>query len=133
MGHALGAVVERRLHVEDRHALLSGDDPPRGEVAAVAGALHLIDDRLGLGSGTDEIAVQRMHRPPLHRELTGPQRLSQDLAAVQGPAQVGFGAARTEIVRADILQVQEVAQRQVGQPGLGHQPVAPVLAWIMRQ
>ena len=60
---ALLVLLERRGHVEDGGARLDRDDPPRGERAAVADAVDLVDDGLRHVPGPQEVRVQRVHVP----------------------------------------------------------------------
>ena len=46
MLEAVLVLLKRGRQVEDRLAALDGDDPPRGERAAVADAIDVVDDRL---------------------------------------------------------------------------------------
>ena len=98
--------LERRFQREDRLAVLDGDDAPRGERAAVANAVDLVDDRhLGVAR-THEIAVQRMHvAVGLDRALRGDQRLGDHLPAEHAlPVELGAAAA-IEVVL-ELLEVE---------------------------
>ena len=106
MLQALFVDLEGRLEREDRLAVLDGDHAPRGEGAAVADAVDLVDDRhLGVAR-PHEIAVQRMHVPVgLDGALRGDQRLGDGLAA-EDALPVELRAATTIQVVFQLLQVE---------------------------
>ena len=102
--------MEGRRQVEDRPAVLAGDHPPGAERPAVAGPLDVVDDRHVGVTGTQEVRVQGVDRPPgFHRSARGDQRLAGDLAA-EHPLQPGLRLPATEEVVLDLLQVEELEE-----------------------
>ena len=98
--------VERRLHVEDRAAVLDRDDAARREALPVADAVDLVEDRDLRVTGAKEVRVQRVHPAVLDGATRGDERLGGDLAAEDPLALlVGLGAA--EDVDLDLLEVEE--------------------------
>ena len=75
-------LVEAGLQVEDRLAVLDRDDTSRGEAAAVADPVDLVEDRHERIARPEEVGVQRVHEP-LRFDGAGRrhQRLAGDLAA----------------------------------------------------
>ena len=67
--------------MEDRLAVLDRDDAARGEAAAVADAVDLVDDRDARIAGPQEVGVQRVREPAFDGAARGHQRLSRHLAA----------------------------------------------------
>ncbi len=99
--------VERRRHVEDRLAVLDGDDAPGGEAAAVADAVDVVDDRhLGVAE-LEEVGVHRMHPAVgVDGASCGHQRLGEHLAAVD-PVTVAVEALTPEQVDLERLEVEK--------------------------
>ena len=88
-------IVEAGLQVEDRLAVLDRDDAPRGEAAAVADPIDLVEDRHQRVTRPEEVGVQRVHEPVavVDRAGRGHQRLTGDLAA-EHPLALLVGRAR---------------------------------------
>jgi hypothetical protein len=102
--------LEARRHVEDRLAVLDGDDAPRGERPPVADAIHLVEDRqLGI-AGPQEIGVERVDSPVgLDRACRGHQRLAGHLPA-EDPLVVFVRRDAPEDVDLDRLEVEQLDQ-----------------------
>src|SRR5918994_3804865 len=116
VGH-LERVLEARLldleagrHVEDRLAVLDGDDPAGRERPPVADAIHLVEDRqLGI-AGPQEIGVERVDSPVgLDRAGGGHQRLAGHLPA-EDPLAVLVRRDAPEDVDLDRLEVEQLDQ-----------------------
>ena len=91
---------------ENRFAALTRDHASRGEAAPVPDALDLEKDRFARVAAQNEINVERMQRPALHRTLRGDQRLRDHLAAEHSFPTVGRGM--TDIaVRPEKLEIEE--------------------------
>ena len=73
--------LERRRQIEDLLAVLDGDHPPRCEGSAVAGTIHLKDDRHARVAGADKVAMQGMAEPVFDGLIGCEQGLSDHLAA----------------------------------------------------
>ncbi len=98
--------LERGFERKDGRAMLDGDHAAGGEGAAVADAVDLVDDRHPDVAGPHEIAMQRMYMPiRLDRTLRSHQRLRDRLAA-EDALPVGLGAATSEQVVFQLLQVE---------------------------
>ncbi len=109
--------LERGDAGEDGLPLLDRADPSRGEAAAIAHAIDVVHHRLVRVTGTQEIAVQRMHMALRRHRLAGSgDHLAEHLPAEQlGKAEVLAGA--TEQVFLDAFQGQQIDQ---GVEYLGH-------------
>ena len=125
-----------RPHVEDGPAVLDGDDPPGGERAAVADAVHLVEDRDRRVAGAQEVRVQRVHpavldgAPGRHEGLPGHLAAEDALALL-----VGLGAAEdVDLDGLEVEQVDEELQRRAhgahvrrrGRSAHGHVATAPL-------
>ena len=95
--------------VEDLLAVLDGDHPPRGEAAAVAGAVDLEDDRHGRVARADEVAVQRVADAVFHRLIGRQQRLADHLAPKDPPRRI-VRRRPAEEVHFDPLQLERLGQ-----------------------
>ena len=62
-------------------AVLHRVHAPRREASPVADAIHLVDDGRGHVAGEEEVSVQGMRAPAVHRARRGHQRLSDHLPA----------------------------------------------------
>ncbi len=101
-------LVEGGGQIEDRAALLHGGDPPGGERPPVPDPLDLVHDRHARTARTQEVRVQRVHRPVALRGAPGgDQGLAGHLAA-EDPLQGLLRAAAAEDVDLDLLQVEQV-------------------------
>src|SRR5262245_17038463 len=91
--------LERGREVEDRLTGLDGDHASRGERAAVANAIDVVDDRTIDAPRPQEVRVQRVHatfrRNGLHR---GRERLSQHLSAEHGAPSEILALAAEEVL-----------------------------------
>ncbi len=119
--------LERRFEREDRLTVLDGDDAPRGEGAAVADAVDLVDDRHAGVARPHEIAVERMDVTiRLDGALRGHERLRDRLAAEDAlPALLG--AATTIQIVFQLLEVENAEKLLNGQCHLRlPQPGPPV-------
>ncbi len=98
--------LEGRFQRKDRLTVLDGDDAPRGETAAIADAVDLVDDRhLGV-AGAHEVAVQGMHEPVrLHGALRCDECLGDRLAA-EDALPVDLGAATAKQIVFESLKVE---------------------------
>ena len=111
--------LERRRHDEDRLAVLDRSHPAHRETAAVAGAVHVVDDRMLDIAGAQEIGVQRMRGAralelvDVQRRLRGRQRLPQHL-----PTEDIFGADIAALPAEQIV-FQPVQRQQFDQFGDG--------------
>ena len=107
--------VEAGLQVEDRPAVLDGDDPAGGEAAPVADPVDLVQDRHRRVAGAQEVGVQRVDEAVrlVDRAGRGDERLAGDLAA-EHPLAVLVGRAAAEDVDLDRLEVE---QRRRGRRG----------------
>ena len=87
--------------------VLDRDHPPRGEAAAVADAVHLVDDRRFRIARQQEIGVQRMRQPlgGLDRAVRRDQRLAHHLPAIDALPAI-LRAASTEKILFELLQVE---------------------------
>src|SRR5690606_30789797 len=87
-------------------AMLNGDDAPRRETLAVPRTVDFIDNgNLGIAR-PDEIGVQRMTDPFLHRAVSRHERLSDHLPAEHAlPAHIGAVPAKQ--VFFDPLQIEQ--------------------------
>ncbi len=105
-------LLERGLQRKDRLAVLDRHHAPRGEGAAIADPVDLVDDRhLGV-AGPHEIAVQRMH---VAIGLDGPLRRHQGLGdrlAAEYALPFHLGAATTIQIVFQPLEVEN-AQKLV--------------------
>ena len=74
--------VEAGLQIEDGLAVLDGDNPPRGEAAAVANSVDLVQDRHQRIARAQEVGVQRVHLSTrvVDGACRGHQRLTCNLA-----------------------------------------------------
>ena len=89
--------------------MLDGHDPPAGEAAAVAAALHLVDDRRVEVAAAQEVGVQGMHETALDGARCRHQGMPEHLPAEHlGRAEVAADAAKE--VELDSLQVQQLQQ-----------------------
>ena len=99
--------LERRRQVEDRLAVLHGDDAAGGEAAAVADAVDLVHDRDARVAGAQEVRVQAVHRPVgRHGAPRRDERLAGDLPA-EHPLQRLLGPPAPEDVDLDPLEVEQ--------------------------
>ena len=100
--------VEAGLQVEDRPAVLDGDDAAGGEAAAVADPVDLVEDRHRRVAGAQEVGVQRVDQAArlVDRAGRGDQRLPGHLAA-EHPLAVLVGRAAAEDVDLDGLEVEQ--------------------------
>jgi hypothetical protein len=99
--------VEARNHVQDRAARLIRDDLPRGERAAVAHPLELVEHRLMLVTRADEVRVQRLGPVRrVDRQAGRAKRLRHDLPSVQ-PSPTENRAAAEERVGLDLLEREQ--------------------------
>jgi hypothetical protein len=84
-GHLMGEAgfvdVKRGGKRENRLAVLDRLDAARGEAAAIADALDIIDDRDFRIAGEQKIAMERMGRPTLDGAACSDKRLPDDLPA----------------------------------------------------
>ncbi len=99
--------LERNRHVEDRDAVLHGDDTPRREAFAVANSVDDVQDRHRRIAGAQEIAVQRM-RVALrrHRARRRDERLAEHLTAVD--ALPAFARARAaKMIDVDFFEIEQ--------------------------
>ena len=98
--------------------MLDRDHAPAGEAAAVAAAVHLEHDRHVEVAAAQEIRVQRVHLPALHRARGGHQRLPEHLAAEHlRRADVAALAAKQVVL--DPLEVEQLQQlRQARWPSV---------------
>ena len=104
--------LERNRHVEDRLAVLLGNDPPRGERASVANPVDVIDHWYRGVAFAQKVAMQRMRDATLDGSARRYQRLRSDEAAEDSrPAVVGAESAK-EIV---IEQLEVEALEQAGE------------------
>ncbi len=102
-------VVERGLEVEDGTPVLNGHHAPGRKGAAVADAVHLVEDGHGGVAGPQEVRVQRVHTPVVHGSSRRHQCLTGDLTAEDALAfLVELGAP--EDVDLNGLEVEEVDQ-----------------------
>ena len=109
-------LVERAAHREDRPAVLDRLDAARGEAAAVADALDIVNDGPRGIAGQQEIAVQRVHRAAgIYGARRCHQRLPQHLAAEDAlPAFVAAGAAEQVVLqRFEVEGGEEGVQRSL--------------------
>ena len=97
---ALVALKARR-HGPDGVAVLDADDAPRGERAAVADTIDLVDDRHLRIARPQEVAVQRMDLAVLrHRALRGDEGLADHLTAEHAlPGRVGAATAEQVVLQ----------------------------------
>ena len=106
MLEALLGLVKGHAGEEHDPAVLDRFHPPRGEAAAVADALHVVDDRLGGIARQQEVAVHGMGDAVLgNRAHGGDQGLPQHLPAIH-PLPTFFRPAASEQVLFERLQVQ---------------------------
>ena len=102
------AIVEAGLQVEDRPAVLDGDDAPGGEAAPVADPVDLVEDRHRRVAGAQEVGVQRVHVALrlVDRAARRDQSLAGHLTA-EHPLALVVGRAPAEDVDLDRLQVEQ--------------------------
>jgi len=74
-------LLERSGHMEDLCAMLNGHHATAGKTAAIAAAIHLVDDGCIEIAAPQEICMQRMHAASLYRGVGRAQCLAQHLAA----------------------------------------------------
>lgn len=111
--------------MEDRLAVLDGDDAAGGEGAAVANAVDGVDDGRAGVAGAQEVRVQGVRRAVLGDGAPGgDQGLGRDLAA-EDPGHDGRAAGAAEDVLLDALQVELFEQ---GEKGVVHARTAFVRA-----
>jgi hypothetical protein len=111
-------LLEAGRHAEDHLAVLDGDDPPRGEGAAVAEALDLVQHRDPGVARPEEIAVQRVDvAAVVDRPGRGHEGLPRHLAAEDALA-VLVGRHAPEDVHLDRLEVEQLDEGVDGV--LGH-------------
>jgi len=112
--------LERGRAEEDHAAVLDRGDAADGKAAAVARAVHFVDDRRFDVARTQEIGVQRMRTTAagaaFHRGLRGGQRLSQHLAT-EHVLGADIAALAAEQVVFQPLQRQQLDQ--FGDDGFG--------------
>ena len=76
--------LERALGIEDRTDRLTGDDAPGREAASVADPVDLVADRFTRIAAPDEVGTDAVRLEfVVDRHRRGPQRLRDDLPAVQ--------------------------------------------------
>lgn len=96
--------------MEDRLAVLDGDDPAGGEGAAVADAVDGVDDGGAGVPGAQEVRVQGVRRPVGGNRAPGrDQGLGGDLAA-EDPGDDRGAALAPEDVLLDPLQCEQIEQ-----------------------
>ena len=113
MIRALLVAVEAGLQVEDRLAVLDGDDPPGREAAPVAEPVDLVEDRPRRVARAQEVGVQRVHRAGLvDRAGGGDERLAGDLPAEHALALLvgGVTAEDVDLDRVEVEQGDEVVE-----------------------
>ncbi len=92
--------------MEDRLAVLDGDDAAGGEGPAVADAVDGVDDGCAGVAGAQEVGVQGVRRAVVgHGAPGGDQGLGGDLAA-EDPGDDGRAAGAAEDVLLDAFQVE---------------------------
>ena len=101
--------LERGGHVEDLLAVLDRYDAAAGEAAAVAAAIHLVDDRRVEIAAAQEVRVQRVHEAPLDRAAGRHQRLAEHLSAEHLRA-ADVAALAAEQVLLEPLEVEQPDQ-----------------------
>jgi hypothetical protein len=118
---ALLGHLEAGRQVEDRLAVLDRDDPPRGERAAVAHPLDLVEDRHRRIAGAQEVGVQRVDVAGrvVDRPCRRHQRLAGHLAPEDALALLLWGDPSEE-VHLDGLEIEhpdEVVDRRLRHAG----------------
>ncbi len=112
-------VVERRLEVEDGTPVLNGHHAPRREGAAVADAVHFVEDGHGGVAGAQEVRVQGVHPSVFDGSPSRHQRLAGDLTAEDALAfLVELGTP--EDIDLNGLEVEQIDQEV---EGLAHWPM----------
>ena len=115
MLEALFGRLERHRHVKNRLAVLLGDNPPRRERPPVADAVHVVDHGHRGIALAEEVAMQGVGNPPLHRPARCDQRLGRDEATED---------ARPAVVRAEAAKEIQIEGLEVEPPQeaveLGH-------------
>ncbi len=113
VGHLVGVLVprlghvERRGQVEDRLAMLDGDDPTRGKAAAVADAVDVVHHRHLRIAEAQEVGVHRVHVTlGVDGAAGGHQRLREHLAAVEAHA-LAVEALAAEQVHFERLEIEQ--------------------------
>ncbi len=123
--NSLLVVVERRLEVEDGAPVLNGDHAPGREGAAVADAVHFVEDGHGGVPRAQEVRMQRMHPSVLDGSPRRHQRLAGDLTAEDALALlVELGAPKD--VDLNGLEVEQVDQEVKGR---AHGPMFAGRRW----
>ena len=92
--------------MEDRSPVLDGDDPPRGEGAAILGPIDLEEDRRLRVSGTQEVGVEGMGEARFLGSPGGDQRLPQHLAA-EHALRAHLRAAAAEDVHLELFEIEQ--------------------------
>ena len=111
-------LVERRIEVEDRLAVLEGDHAAGGEGRTVADPVDRVDDRQTGAPGAQEVGVQRVH-PMI--DLDGVRCRHEGLAGDLAPEHASAAVAGLARVRAPVQIAVDVLELQEAQ-----QPVQPV-------
>ncbi len=101
-------VVETRLQVEDRFAVLDRDDATRREAPTVADPVHLVQDRPLRIAGPQEVGVQRVDVATglVDRSARRDERLTGDLAAEHANT-ILVGRSAPEDVDLDHFEVEQ--------------------------
>jgi len=86
--------------------MLNGDNAPIRKTAAIARPVNVIDDRRRHVPSAQEIGVQRVCHPAVHRVLCGRQSLAEDLATENLWA-AEVAAVATKYVVLDALKLQK--------------------------
>ena len=97
--------------------MLNAGDAPRGEAAAVAHALDVVDNRPRGVARQQEVAVQRVGDPlRRHSAYGGHQRLAQHLPAKDAlPAVLRAAAAKQVLLqRLQVQNGQKIVERAAG-------------------
>ena len=124
--------LKGRGHVEDLRAVLDRDDAAAAEAAAVAGAVHLVDNRGIHVAPLQEIGVQRVHVAPLHRPARRGQRLPQHLAA-ENPWRADVAALPAENILLERLELEHRDQILERLVHVSHRQPAAVILYAGRR
>ena len=122
--------LKRGGQVEDLRAVLNGDHAARGKVIAVARPVHLVDDGRIEVAATQEIGVQRVRGPALHRGRGRHERFAENLAAedLRAADVAALAAKQVELEsleRHDLEQILEQAVHagsNANPPGINASP-----------
>ena len=111
--------LEGADHAQEHLPALDGLHPAGGEVLAVPDAVHLVDDGTRHVARPQEVGVQRVRQPGLHRPARGDQRLADDLAPEHRlPAEVARRPAEeVDLQRLEVEQAERIVQ---GGTRVGH-------------